>query len=206
MRVAGASRSLEPAASASTQSSTDAPASGQAAAPNTSLAPTSNSPLRRPSAANTSLVATGTQGLTITQGIFGRLSGNRVSPIPVMTQAREARQTGTSAPVSSATLIRRGSSSASPLACANSRSAAAASAEPPPIPAATGSTLSSVNSPSRKSGTRSRNNLAALNTRLSAASPQSPARGPMVLSASFDPGAKLSRSAQSANATTLSRS
>ncbi len=42
------------------------------------------------------------------------------------------------------------SSMARPLARANSRSAAAASAEPPPIPAATGSTLSRVKSPSRE--------------------------------------------------------
>ena len=64
-----------------------------------------SSPLRRPSAANTSLVATGTRGLTITQGIFGRLSGSSFSPTPVMSQACEARQTGTSAPVSCATSI-----------------------------------------------------------------------------------------------------
>ena len=60
MRMAGASRSLELAASTSTQSSTEAPFSGQAGARITSLAPTRSSPLRKPSALNTSLVATGT--------------------------------------------------------------------------------------------------------------------------------------------------
>ena len=135
------------------------PASGQAVAWITSVAPTSNSPLRRPSASNTSLVATGTRGLTSTQGMFGRLSGSRVSPTPVMSQAREARHTGTSAPVSSATSSRRASSSARPFNCASSRSAAAASAEPPPMPAATGNTLSSVKLPTFRSGTRSPSRL-----------------------------------------------
>src|ERR1700692_2782234 len=119
MRVAGASRSLEPAASTSTQSSTDAPSSGQAVARSTSAIPTSNSPWRKPSALNTSRVATGTRGLTITQGSFGRLNGSKVSPTPVMTQAREARQTGTSAPVNFATSIRRASSMAKPFASAH---------------------------------------------------------------------------------------
>src|SRR5216683_1760302 len=76
MRVAGASRSLEPVASTSTQSSTDAPSSGQAVARSTSATPTSNSPLRKPSALNTSRVATGTRGLTITQGSFGRAAAD----------------------------------------------------------------------------------------------------------------------------------
>src|ERR1700754_4310534 len=130
MRVAGASRSLVPELSASTQSSTDDPGSGQAGAPITSVTPTSNSPWRRPSAWNTSLVATGIRGLIMTQGSFGRLSGSRVAPTPVMTQAREARHTGTSAPVRFAASISRGSSSARPLVCASSRSAAAAAAGP----------------------------------------------------------------------------
>src|SRR6266404_1799560 len=155
MRIAGASRSLEFAASTSAQSSIDAPSSGQAVAWSTSANPTNSSPFRKPSAANTSLVATGARGLTSTQGIIGKLSGSSVSPTPVMSQAREARQTGTSEPVSFATSIRRGSSVARPFARASSRSAAAASAEPPPIPAATGSTLSRVNSPSLRLGTRS---------------------------------------------------
>ena len=38
---------------------------------------------------------------------FGGFSGSRVSPTPVMSQARDARHTGTSAPVSSATSSRR---------------------------------------------------------------------------------------------------
>src|SRR5713101_5150811 len=191
MRVAGASRSLEPVASTSTQSSTDAPSSGQAVARSTSATPTSNSPWRKPSALNTSRVATGTRGLTITQGSFGKLSGSRVSPTPVMTQGREARQTGTSAPVNFATSIRRASSMARPFVCASNRSAAAASAEPPPMPAATGNTLSRVKSPSLRSGTRSPSNSAALNTRLSAVSPQSCASGPAVLRLSWDPGVRL---------------
>ncbi len=206
MRVAGASRSLVPAASASTHSSTDAPSSGQAAAWITSVAPTSNSPLRRPRASNTSLVATGTRGLTSTQGNFGKTNGSSVSPTPVMTQAREARQTGTSAPVNCATSTSLESSMARPLACASSRSAAAASAEPPPIPAATGSTLSSVKLPTFKPGTRSPSNRAAFSTRLSAGSPQACANGPVVASCSSGPGVRLRWSAQSANATTLSRS
>src|SRR6185312_14663931 len=102
----------ELAASASTQSSSDAFASGQRSCNSTSVAPTSNSPLRRPSALKTSLVATGTPGLTITQGIVGRLSGSSVSPTPVMTQPSELTQTGTSAPVNCATSTMRGSSSA----------------------------------------------------------------------------------------------
>src|SRR3981189_100569 len=94
MRVAGASRSLELAARTSTQSSTEAPASGQAVPRRMSVAPTSSSPLRKPSAANTSLVATGTRGLTITHGMIGSESGNSVSPTPVMSQGRERRHTG----------------------------------------------------------------------------------------------------------------
>ena len=118
-------------------------------ASSTSVTPTSNSPLRRPSAANTSLVATGTRGLTSTQGIFGRLSGSSVSPTPVMTQACEARHTGTSAPVIERDLDAGADRRAQDRsACASRRSAAAASAEPPPMPAATGSTLSRVKSPS----------------------------------------------------------
>src|ERR1700730_13256065 len=99
MRAAGASRSLELELRTSTQSSSEAPSSGQAVPRSTSVAPTSNSPLRKPSALNTSLVATGTRGLTITQGIFGRLSGSRGSPTPVMSQGRDARHTRTSGPV-----------------------------------------------------------------------------------------------------------
>src|ERR1700712_1343419 len=72
-----------------------------------------------------------------------------------MMHAEELKHTVTSAPVSPATSIRRGSSSARLLARASSRNAAAASAEPPPMPAATGSTFSSVNSPTCRSGTRS---------------------------------------------------
>ncbi len=195
-----------PAASASTQSSSEAPASGQAVPRNMSVALTSNWPLRRPSALKTSAVATGMRGLTITHGIFGRLSGSSVSPTPVMTQALELRHTGTSAPVSRATSISLGSSSSRPLACASSRKAAAASAEPPPMPAATGSTLSRVKSPSLRSGTRSLSSCAALNTRLSEASPQACASGPVVFKFSSEPGVRLRLSAQSANATTLSRS
>ena len=109
------------------------------------MTPTNSSPWRRPSAANTSLVATGTRGLTSTQGIFGRLSGSSVSPTPVMSQARDGRQTGTSAPVverdfEQTLVVERETVQLAPA----SRSAAAASAEPPPMPAATGSTLSSV--------------------------------------------------------------
>src|SRR5260370_32028347 len=144
MGMGGASGVLERAGGAGTQSSTDAPSSGQPAASSTSVAPTKSSPLRSPNALNTSLVATGTRGLTITQGNFGKFSGSNVSPTPVMTQAREARQTGTSAPANRATPIRRLSPMARPLRSANSRSAAAASGEPPPIPAETGRTFSQV--------------------------------------------------------------
>ena len=84
--------------------------------------------------------------------------------------------------------------------------AAAASAEPPPMPAATGNTFSSVNTPSLSPGTRSARSRAALNTRLSAVSPQAWASGPVVFSDSSDAGSRVRRSAQSANATTLSRS
>src|ERR1700716_1699330 len=98
MRIAGASRSLELGVGTSTQASTEAPSSGQAVAWMTSAPPTSTSPFRRPSALNTSLVATGMRGLTITHGIFGRLSGSSVSPTPAMTQEREDRQTRTAAP------------------------------------------------------------------------------------------------------------
>jgi len=68
-------------------------------------------------------VATGTRGLTITHGITGRLSGS--SPADAgHVAAREARQTGTSAPVRSApraAVVSAGKS----LSCANS-------AAPPP--------------------------------------------------------------------------
>src|SRR6185437_6277375 len=93
-RIAGASRSLGTTESASTQAPIEAPPSGHAGDSMTSVAPTRSSPLRKPSAAKTSLVDTGTRGLTITQGSFGRFSGNRLSPTPVMSQAREARHTG----------------------------------------------------------------------------------------------------------------
>src|SRR5215468_7065394 len=97
--MAGSSRSLVPAANASTHSSSDPPSSGHDdASVMTSPTPTRSSPWRSPSAANTSLVATGTHGLTSTDGIFGGFNGSSFSPTPVMSQAREARQTGTSAP------------------------------------------------------------------------------------------------------------
>ena len=54
----------------------------------------------RASAANTSLVATATPGLTSTAGNRGRSSGSEsISPIPRMKRGRTSRQTGTSAPV-----------------------------------------------------------------------------------------------------------
>jgi hypothetical protein len=205
-RMAGLSRSLELAASASTHSSSDPCSSGHRSCSSTSVTPTSNSPLRRPSAAKTSLVATGTPGLTITQGIFGRLSGCSVSPTPVMTQPRDWTQTGTSAPVNFATSTMRGSSSESPFNCASSRRAAAASAEPPPMPAATGNTLSSEKLPVFMPGTRSANRRAALSTRLSDVSPHACASGPDIVKFRSEPGDSVSWSAQSANATTLSRS
>src|SRR5262249_20234898 len=189
-----------------TQSATDAPPSGQAGDSITSVAPTRSSPLRKPSAVKTSFVATGTQGLTITVGSFGRFSGNRLSPTPVMSQAAQEGHTSTSAPVAGATSSRRSSSSASPLSFASSRSAAAASAEPPPMPAATGSTFSSEKAPNVRSGTRPANSRAAFSTRLSVVSPQAFARGPVVVSDNSGPGSSVRRSAQSANATTLSRS
>lgn len=206
MRSAGASRSFATVSRTSTQSAIDPPASGQAGAWSTAVAPTSSSPLRRPNSRNTSLVATGTRGLTITQGMVGSASGSSCSPTPVMSQARETRHTGTSAPVASATFCSLGSSSERLLRRARSRSAAAASAEPPPMPAATGSTLSSANAPSFSPGTASASSLAALNTRLSDVSPQAAASGPVVVSFSSPPGSSVSRSAQSAKATTLSRS
>ena len=127
MRIAGASRSLVPAASASTQSSSEPPSSGQAVASHHVGGADQQLAVAQASAANTSLVATGTRGLTSTHGIFGRLSGSSFSPTPVMTQAREARHTGTSAPVAARLRRRRGSSSARSLA-------APAAAAPPRHP------------------------------------------------------------------------
>src|SRR5579871_4098704 len=98
MRLAGVSRSLGTSDNASTQSAMDAPFSGQAGDSITSVAPTKSSPLRKPSAAKTSLVGTATLGLTITQGSSGRSRGSNLSPTPAISQARESRQTGTSAP------------------------------------------------------------------------------------------------------------
>ena len=65
IRSAGASRSLGTVSRTSTQSAIDPPSSGQAGASRTEVAPTSSSPLRRPNSLNTSLVATGTRGLTM---------------------------------------------------------------------------------------------------------------------------------------------
>jgi hypothetical protein len=206
MRIAGASRSLATVSRVSIQSAMEAPSPGQAGPSKTDVAPTRSSPLRRPSSWNTSFVATGTRGLTITQGMLGSIKGSSCSPTPVMSQARENRHTGTSAPVASATFWRRASSSDRSLRRASNRSAAAASAEPPPMPAATGSTLSSAKAPSFRFGTASARSLAALNTRLSAILPQAAASGPVVVSFSSPPGSSVSRSAQSAKATTLSRS
>src|SRR3974377_599364 len=121
MRMAGASRSLPTNDSAATQSATEAPQSGQSGDSITSVAPTRSSPLRKPSAENTSLVATATLGLTSRQGSSGGFKGRRLSPIPVMSQAWERRQTGTSAPVSSATSLRRSSSSGGSLQCPQHR-------------------------------------------------------------------------------------
>ena len=205
--MAGASRSFAPSVSATIHSSIELPSSGHdSVSITTSVAPIRSSPWRRPSALNTSLVATGTQGLTSTDGILGGLSGNSFSPTPVMSQAREARHTGTSAPTSSATSCSRSSSSERLLSRASRRSAAAASAEPPPMPPATGNILSSTKAPVFNSGTTSPSSRAAFSTRLSGSSPQAIASGPTVFSVSSGPGVSVSLSAQSANATTLSRS
>ena len=121
----------------------------------TSVTPTNSSPWRTPSAANTSLVATGMRGLTSTQGIFGRLSGNSVSPTPVMSQARDctdtpARRRRSRRDSSSALVVQRETVQLAPAGAARPRHR--------PIrrrcPAATGSTLSSVKLPSRQIATR----------------------------------------------------
>jgi len=72
--------------------------------------------------------------------------------------------------------------------------------------AATGKTLSSEKLPAFIFGTRSANRRAALSTRLSDVSPQACASGPVIFKSKSAPGVSVSRSAQSANATTLSRS
>ena len=74
------------------------------------------------------------------------------------------------------------------------------------MPAATGNTLSSVKLPAFMPGRRSPSSRAAFSTRLSDVSPQASASGPVICRIKSAPGVNVSRSAQSANATTLSRS
>ncbi len=58
------------------------------------------------------------------------------------------------------------------------------------MPAATGRTLSRVKAPTLRSGTRADSSIAAFSTRLSLASPQACASGPVVLRLSSAPGRK----------------
>ena len=167
--------------------------------------------LRRPearfSAANTSLVETATPGLTSTANSRGRSSGaDRTSPMPRIRRGFGSRHTGTSAPVACAACIRRGSSSATPLARARRRKAAAASAEPPPNPAATGKRFESAKPPRVRPAIRPASARAALSTRLSALSPAACAVGPLTASVKAPPGAKVKASPTPAKATRLSSS
>ena len=169
--------------------------------------PTRGEGEERRKAANTSLVATATPGLTSSANSRGSSSGaERMSPTPRIRRARGSRHTGTSAPVARAACVRRGSSGAMRFARANSRKAAAASAEPPPSPAETGRRFDSVKRPSLRPSTRSASERAALSTRLSATSPAAAAVGPLTASAKAPPGAKDNASPTPANATRLSMS
>ena len=156
-------------------SSSDAPASRPGRSPRiTSVAPTSNSPLRRPSAANTSLVATGTRGLTSTHGIFGKLQRQqRFADAGHDAGARgEAHRhvgAGQLRDLDQARIVERKAVGPrqQPQRRGGIRRAAADAGRDR-------QTLSSMNSPSLRSGTRSPSSCAALSTRLSEVSPQSP--------------------------------
>ncbi len=200
--AAACSRSLRPLASARHSASRSMPGSTAGWAE-----PSARSPGERPSRWNTGLVSTATPGLISTAGRGGRFSGALTSsPAPRMNFARGWRQTGTSEPVARAASIRRGSSGASPLARASSRSAAAASDDPPPMPAATGSSLVRRNAPRARPGTRAESSRAARSTRLSGPAPAACAVGPATSSESAAAGVSDRASPAPVKATRLSSS